>query len=66
MNNLTVKIDKEEFLKKPESEQHWLLYGALNGHEERIAKLEKQKWIKGSLAFAGGIIGGVAAKIGLG
>lgn len=66
MNNLTVKIDKEEFLKHPEGEQNWILYEAAVGHEERIVKLEKQKWVKGSLAFAGGIIGGVAAKIGLG
>jgi len=66
MNNLTVKIDKEEFLKKSEGEQNWVLYEVAEGHEERIGKLEKQKWIKGSLAFAGGIIGGIAAKVGLG
>lgn len=66
MNNLTVKISEEEFLEKPESEQHWVLYRAIQGQDERIVKLEKQKWIKGSLAFAGGIIGGIAAKIGLG
>ena len=66
MNNLTVKIDKDDFLQKSESEQNWVLYEAAVGHEERITKLEKQKWVKGSLAFAGGIIGGVAAKIGLG
>lgn len=66
MNNLTVKIDKEEFLKHPEGEQNWILYGALNGHEERITSLEKQKWIKSFLAFVGGVIGGIAAKVGLG
>lgn len=66
MNNLTAKIDKEEFLKLPETEQNWLLYGALNGHEERITKLENQSWIKSGLAPVGGVIGGVGAKIGLG
>lgn len=66
MNNLTVKISEKDFLQKSEGEQNWVLYGASVGHEERIVKLEKQKWVKGTLAFAGGIIGGVAAKIGLG
>lgn len=66
MSNLTVKISEEEFLKKPVGEQNWILYESEVGHEERIVKLEKQKWVKGSLAFAGGIIGGIVAKIGLG
>lgn len=66
MSNLTVKIDKEEFLKHPEGEQNWILYGAVQGHEERITKLESQRWIKGSLAFVGGIFGGILARLGLG
>ena len=66
MNNLTVKIDKKEFLKLPEGEQNWMLYGISEGHEERITKLEKQKWIKNSLALIGGVSGGILAKIGLG
>lgn len=31
MNNLTVRIDKEEFLKKPVGEQNWVLYEAAVG-----------------------------------
>lgn len=66
MSNLKTSIDKDEFLAKPLEEQNYLIFGAVGGHEERITTLEKQKWVKSSLAFVGGVFGGIVAKIGLG
>ena len=66
MADLKTSIDKEHFLTLPNNERDYVIFSAVQGHEDRITKLENQKWFKGSLAFVGGIIGGVAAKFGLG
>jgi len=66
MNNLTVKIDKEEFLKKSEGEQNWVLYEVAEGHEERITKLESRPWWNQGKSFLGGVLGGALVMIGKG
>ena len=73
MANLRTEINKEEFMAMPRAEQSFMIFGAVKGnaeniekHDERIAALEKGSWTKHPLSFIGGIIGGIAAKVGLG
>lgn len=63
---MKTRVSKEDFMKMPQKEQNYLILGAVEGHEERITKLESQKLVKTSIAFVGGVFGGILAKIGLG
>ena len=65
MNNLTVKIDKEEFLKKPEGERSYITYSVVQDLQERMIIVEQPKpWWNKSQAFIGGILGGAFVMIG--
>lgn len=58
MNNLTVKIDKEEFLGKPEEERSYITYSVVQDLQERVVKIEGWSWWNQSKAYVGGAIGG--------
>jgi len=64
MNNLTIKIDKQEFLQKPEAERSYITYSVVQDLQERVVKIEKKSWINKGQSFAGGILGGALVMIG--
>jgi len=64
MNDLTVKIAKEEFLAKPEEERSYITYSVVQDLQERVVKIEKKSWINKGQSFAGGILGDALVMIG--
>jgi len=64
MNNLTVKIDKQEFLAKPEEERSYITYSTLVSLQERVCKIENRSWWDKPSSFLGGMLGGILAVVG--
>jgi len=61
MNEMTVKISKEEFLKLPEEERSYMTYSATTDLQERMMKCEGRPLWNQSKSFLGGILGGAIA-----
>lgn len=66
MGKLQTSISEEKFMEKTPEEQRYILYEAAIRGQEEMSKLKKWNWSRHPLAFVGGIIGGIAAKVGLG
>ena len=62
---MRTQVSKNEFIKMPQEEQNYLIFGAVEGIDKRVTILERQKWWKSSLSFVGGIPGGIIAMVGL-
>ena len=49
---------------RPPEEQSFLIYGAVQGHEDRIASLEKKAWWDKGISGFFGLIGGAIVMVG--
>ncbi len=60
-NGLKTSIPRDEFMRLPQKEQNFLIYGAVAGHERRIDALEEKtsNWWHQSKAIVGGIVGAI-------
>jgi hypothetical protein len=65
---LHIEVSKDEFLRKPDKEQHWMLFEAIqriNGHGCRYGHTRWKKlfaWATGA-GLIGGFIGGIAKRL---
>jgi len=59
-NGLKTTIDKEDFVRLPQEEQNYLIYGGVTGNEKRITALEEHNrgFFQQSKSIIGGTIGG--------
>ena len=64
MSNAKMTVSAERWKGMDENERAWLIYDTLVTLDRRITSLEKRGWIHKSLAFAGGVIGGMAVFLG--
>ncbi len=65
MSNAKMTINEERWKEFSEEEKSWILFDTLQGIDARVKKLENRKLLDGIKTFAGGLIGGAAAAIGM-
>ena len=65
MSDAKMTINKERWRGFEEEEKSWILFDTLQGIDARVKKLENRKLWDGAKTFAGGLIGGAAAAIGM-
>ena len=65
MSNAKMTINKERWKGFDEEERSWILFDTLQDINARVRKLENRKIWDGAKSFAGGMIGGAAAAIGM-
>jgi hypothetical protein len=52
-------VTKEDWENMTPDQQSWMTFNAVQAMNDRVSCLEKHKWVNSTLAFAGGIIGGI-------
>lgn len=57
-------ITKETWGSLPGTDREWVLYNTLQDIDDRLKRLETKSIFHKSLAFLGGILGGIAAYFG--
>ena len=62
MGNGFLIVDEKDWESATETQKDWLIFKTLRSMDERLKKLEK--W-NTCMAFAGGVIGGFAATVGI-
>jgi hypothetical protein len=62
MNGVT--IDKEAWQRMDQEERDRLIFLALESIDKRLSCLENRKWMHSSIAFVGGVVGGIAFQVG--
>ena len=65
MSNAKMTINEERWKKFSEEEKSWILLDTLQDTNKRVKQLENRKLWDGAKSFAGGLIGGAAAAIGM-
>ena len=65
MANAHMIIDEKDWEGLPEKKRSWIMYNTMRSVEQRVSKLERRKWLDKGLTFAGGILGGFLAYIGI-
>lgn len=55
-----INIDAEGWGKLDSNERDRLIYLSLQSIDKRLSSLEGKKWWSSGLAFAGGVVGGIA------
>jgi len=62
MANGFIVVDEKDWEGATETQKDWLIFKTLRSMDERLKKLEK--W-NACMAFAGGVVGGIAAILGI-
>ena len=65
MANAKMTVSAERWKEMDDNERTWLIYDSLITIDRRVTSLEKRGWLHKTYAFAGGIVGGIAAFLGL-
>lgn len=65
MPTVKMVVNEERWKKFSEEEKSWITYDTIQDINKRVRKLENRKFIDSAKSFAGGIVGGAAAIIGL-
>ena len=65
MSNAKMTINKERWSGFEEEEKSWILFDTLQDINKRVRKLENRKFFDSAKSFAGGIVGGACAIVGL-
>jgi hypothetical protein len=65
MPDVKMVVNKERWKEFSEEEKSWITYDTLQDINKRVKKLENRKFLDGAKSFAGGLIGGAAAIIGI-
>lgn len=65
MSNAKMTINEQRWQEFSEKEKSWILFDTLQDVNKRVKKLENRKFLDGAKSFAGGIIGGAAAIVGM-
>lgn len=60
-----MKISKERWEGFPEKDKSWMLFDTLQDIGQRVKKLEDRKLWDSAKSFAGGVIGGALAVLGI-
>lgn len=64
-NNIKMVVNKERWKEFSEEEKSWITYDTIQDINKRVKKLENRRLFESAKSFAGGIIGGAAAIIGM-
>lgn len=64
MTNTKMIVNKETWNKLAGEERDWILYNSLQDLDERLRHLENKSFFNKSLAFLGGIFGGMVSFFG--
>jgi hypothetical protein len=59
-----VNIDEKAWEELPQVQRDRLIYLALSSIDKRLLILENRKWMHSSIAFIGGVVGGIAFQVG--
>lgn len=62
MGNGFLIVDEKDWENATETQKDWLIFKTLRSMDDRLKKLEK--W-NTCMAFAGGVVGGIAAILGI-
>ncbi len=65
MSNAKMILDEHTFKALPDEEKLWLIFKNYGLLDNRLKTLENRKLWNGAKSFAGGLIGGAAAAIGM-
>jgi hypothetical protein len=65
MANMKMVVNEERWKEFTEEEKSWMTYDTLRDISRRVKKLENRKLLDGAKSFAGGVIGGACAILGL-
>lgn len=65
MPDFKMVVNEERWKEFSEEEKSWLTYDTLQDINKRVKKLENRKFFDSAKSFAGGVIGGAAAIIGM-
>ena len=65
MNNGFMVVTEKDWEKATPEQRDWYIFNTLQSLNERLKKLEKQTFFFRVCAFAGGVIGGVIAALGI-
>ena len=65
MTNAKMTINEERWKGFDEEEKSWILFDTLQDINKRVKKLENRKLMDSAKVFAGGLIGGAAAVLGM-
>ncbi len=65
MSSPKMIINEQRWKEFSDEERSWILYDTMQDINKRVRKLENRKFLDGAKSFAGGVIGGAAAIIGI-
>lgn len=65
MSDAKMTINKDRWRGFEEEEKSWILFDTLQDINKRVRKLENRKFFDSAKSFAGGIVGGACAIVGL-
>ena len=65
MSEPKMTINKDRWKGFEEEEKSWILFDTMQDVNKRVRKLENRKFFDSAKSFAGGVIGGAAAVIGI-
>ncbi len=65
MSNAKMTINEERWKEFSEEEKSWIFFDTIQDINKRLKTLENRKLWDGAKSFAGGLIGGAAAAIGM-
>ncbi len=65
MSNGFIIINEKSWASMSAEEKEEATYNTLKSIDERLKCLEKRKWIDSLGSFAGGVVGGLAAMLGI-
>jgi hypothetical protein len=58
-------VCEKDWENMPEGQKNWMLFNTLRSIDKRLSKVERQSFVFKSCAFGGGVIGGIAAALGI-
>ena len=64
-DNIKMVVKKERWKEFSEEEKSWITYDTLQDINKRVKKLENRKFWDSAKSFAGGLIGGAVAILGI-
>ncbi|MBN2397104.1 MAG: hypothetical protein JXI32_01885 [Deltaproteobacteria bacterium] len=65
MNNGFMVVTEKDWEKATPEQRDWYIFNTLQSLNERLKKLEKQTLLYKVYAFAGGVVGGAIAALGI-
>lgn len=65
MSSPKMIINEQRWKKFSDEERSWILFDTMQDINKRVRKLENRKFLDGAKSFAGGIVGGACAIIGI-